>query len=91
MVSIGKKVKTFTLPGTGPGKEGQMIRLKDFTGKKVVLYFYPKDSTPGCTTEGMAFRDAKAKFSRANAVILGISRDSLHSHQKFKDKQAFNF
>jgi len=60
-------------------------------GKKVVIYFYPKDSTPGCTTEGQDFRDLHAKFKRQNAVILGVSRDSLASHEKFKAKQKFPF
>ncbi|MGB5277752.1 MAG: thioredoxin-dependent thiol peroxidase [Gammaproteobacteria bacterium] len=87
MTEIGKKVKNFKLPATGD-KE---ISLKDFAGKKLVLYFYPKDSTPGCTTEGQDFRDAKAKFTRQNTVILGVSRDSLKSHENFKTKQKFNF
>ncbi len=69
----------------------QTIRLKDLRGKKVVLYFYPKDATPGCTTEGQDFRDLHAKFKRANAVILGVSRDSLGSHEKFKAKHEFPF
>ena len=87
MVAIGKKVKNFSRPATGD-KE---ISLKDLAGKKVVLYFYPKDSTPGCTTEGQDFRDAKAKFSRQNTVILGVSRDSMKRHENFKAKQKFNF
>lgn len=87
MTEIGKKVKNFTLPATGD----QELSLNDFKGKKLVLYFYPKDSTPGCTTEGQDFRDTKAKFSRQNTVILGVSRDSLRSHENFKAKQQFNF
>ena len=87
MVDIGKKVKNFELPATGD----KVISLNDFKGKKLVLYFYPKDSTPGCTTEGQDFRDAKGKFTRQNAVILGVSRDSLKSHENFKTKQKFNF
>jgi peroxiredoxin Q/BCP len=87
MVAIGKKVKNFSRPATGD-KE---ISLKELAGKKVVLYFYPKDSTPGCTTEGQDFRDAKAKFSRQNTVILGVSRDSMKRHENFKAKQKFNF
>jgi peroxiredoxin Q/BCP len=87
MVTIGKKVKNFTLPATG----GKDISLKDLAGKKVVLYFYPKDSTPGCTTEGQDFRDAKARFTRQNTVILGVSRDSIKRHENFKAKQNFNF
>ncbi len=87
MTEIGKKVKNFKLPATGD----QEISLNDFKGKKLVLYFYPKDSTPGCTTEGQDFRDARAKFSRQNTRILGVSRDSLRSHENFKTKQQFNF
>ena len=69
----------------------QTIHLKSLRGKNVVIYFYPKDSTPGCTTEGQDFRDLHAKFKRQNAVILGVSRDSLASHEKFKAKQKFPF
>ena len=87
MVTIGKKVKNFSRPATGD----KTISLKQLAGKKVVLYFYPKDSTPGCTTEGQDFRDAKAKFSRQNTVILGVSRDSIKRHENFKTKQSFNF
>ena len=87
MVEVGKKVKNFRLPATG-GKE---ISLDDFKGSNVVLYFYPKDSTPGCTTEGQNFRDAKGRFTRLNAVILGVSRDSIRSHENFSSKQKFNF
>jgi peroxiredoxin Q/BCP len=87
MVTIGKKVKNFSRPATGD----KTISLKQLAGKKVVLYFYPKDSTPGCTTEGQDFRDAKAKFTRQNTVILGVSRDSMKRHENFKSKQSFNF
>jgi len=87
MVTVGKKIKNFSRPSTGD----KTISLKELVGKKVVLYFYPKDSTPGCTTEGQDFRDAKAKFTRQNTVILGVSRDSLKRHENFKNKQAFNF
>jgi len=87
MTAIGKKVKNFTLPATG----GKNISLEDFAGKNVVLYFYPKDSTPGCTTEGQDFRDAKSRFTRRNTVILGVSRDNIRSHENFKAKQNFNF
>lgn len=68
-----------------------MIRLSDFKGKNIVLYFYPKDSTPGCTLEGQDFRDNKSKFSARNTVILGVSRDSIKSHENFKSKQSFSF
>ena len=67
------------------------IRLKELRGKNVVIYFYPKDSTPGCTTEGRDFSALHAKFKRQNTVILGVSRDSIASHEKFKDKQGFKF
>ena len=87
MVSTGKKVKNFSRPATGD----QTISLKDLAGKNLVLYFYPKDSTPGCTTEGQNFRDAKAKFTRQNTIILGVSRDSIRKHENFKTKQKFNF
>ena len=87
MVTIGKKIKNFSRPATGD----KTLSLKDFSGKKVVLYFYPKDSTPGCTTEGQNFRDAKTKFTRQNTVILGASRDSIKRHENFKAKQKFNF
>ena len=86
-VSVGKKVPAFKLPATGD----QEISLSGLKGKKVVLYFYPKDSTPGCTLEGQDFRDQQARFKHQNAVILGVSRDSLASHEKFKAKQKFNF
>ena len=86
-VKIGKKVPDFKLPATGD----QEIRLSDLKGQKVVLYFYPKDNTPGCTTEGQGFRDNIRKFRNQNAVILGVSRDSMNSHEKFKEKQCFPF
>ena len=87
MVTVGNKIKNFSRPATGD----KTISLKELAGKKVVLYFYPKDSTPGCTTEGQDFRDAKAKFTRQNTVILGASRDSMKRHENFKAKQKFNF
>ena len=81
------KAPDFTLPITG----GQTFNLAAQAGKIVVIYFYPKDSTPGCTTEGQQFRDLHDQFQAAGAVILGISRDSLISHENFKAKQAFPF
>ena len=87
MVSIGKKVANFSLPATGE-KE---LSLKDFKGKHLVLYFYPKDNTPGCTLEGQNFRDLHQEFQAANAEILGISRDSVKMHENFKAKQEFSF
>lgn len=87
MVTIGKKVKNFTASATGD----KTVSLSDFKNKKVVLYFYPKDNTSGCTREGQDFRDAKGRFTRQNTVILGVSRDTLKSHESFKEKQKFNF
>ena len=69
----------------------QKIRLKELRGKNVVIYFYPKDSTPGCTTEGRDFSALHSKFKRANTIIFGVSRDSIASHEKFKEKQGFKF
>ena len=84
---LNRVVKDFKADAT----RGRTIQLKALRGKKVVIYFYPKDSTPGCTTEGQNFRDLHARFRRQNTVILGISRDSLASHEKFRDKQQFPF
>ncbi len=67
------------------------IKLKELRGQNVVIYFYPKDNTPGCTTEGQDFRDLHAKFRRQDSVILGVSRDSIASHEKFRDKQKLPF
>ena len=83
----GKKVPAFRLPATGD----QEISLADCKGKNLVLYFYPKDSTSGCTTEGQDFRDRIHTFRRRNTIILGVSRDSLKSHENFKAKHAFPF
>jgi peroxiredoxin Q/BCP len=84
---LNRVAPDFKCPATGD----QTIHLKSLRGKKVVIYFYPKDSTPGCTTEGQDFRDLHARFRRRNTVILGVSRDSLASHEKFKAKQKFPF
>ncbi len=84
---MNRVVGDFTADATGD----QKIRLKDLRGKNVVIYFYPKDSTPGCTTEGRDFSALHSKFKRANTIILGVSRDSLASHEKFKEKQGFPF
>ena len=67
------------------------INLSELKGKNVVLYFYPKDSTPGCTTEGQDFRDLKGQFTRANTIIFGLSSESIKSHENFKKKEKFNF
>ncbi len=87
MVTIGKKIKNFCLPATG----NKIICLDGLSGQNVVLYFYPRDNTPGCTTEGQDFRDAKIQFDRLNTLILGVSSDSLSKHENFKRKQKFNF
>jgi len=84
---INRVVKDFKCAATG----GQTVRLKELRGQKVVIYFYPKDATPGCTTEGQDFRDLYRQFRKQNAVILGVSRDSLASHEKFKTKHEFPF
>jgi len=86
-VSVGKKVPNFTLAATGE----QDISLSDYKGRNVVVYFYPRDSTPGCTTEGQDFRDQINTFRHRKTVILGISRDSIKSHENFKAKQDFPF
>jgi peroxiredoxin Q/BCP len=87
MVSIGKKVINFSAPATGD----RTLSLKDFSGNFLVLYFYPKDNTPGCTLQGQDFRDAYPKFVRAGANVLGVSRDSVKSHEQFRAKQEFPF
>lgn len=83
----GTKAPAFALESS----EGGKVRLADFEGKWVVLYFYPKDATPGCTTEAQAFRDQKEALEDRGAVVLGVSKDSIASHQKFSAKQELNF
>jgi peroxiredoxin Q/BCP len=85
-IAVDQPVPDFTAPATG----GE-ITLSSLRGKKVVLYFYPKDNTPGCTTEGLQFRDLYPKFKKAGAEILGVSRDSLRSHENFKTKLELPF
>jgi peroxiredoxin Q/BCP len=85
-IATGRKAPLFTLPGTG----GEWS-LKDATGHCVVMYFYPRDNTPGCTREGTGFGAAYAKFRKANTIIVGISADSLESHVKFRAKMGFPF
>ena len=87
MLAVGSVAPSFTLPD----KDGNMVSLSDFAGKKVVLYFYPKDSTPGCTRQAQAFRDAFAQFVEAGAVVIGISKDSVKSHLNFATKQELPF
>src|SRR5690242_7632097 len=85
---IGAKVPDFSLPATG---DGGTWRLKDAKGQKVVLYFYPKDMTTGCTRESQDFRDLNAAFRKAGAHVVGVSRDSLKSHEKFREKEKLPF
>jgi peroxiredoxin Q/BCP len=87
MLAIGDKVPDFSFQGTS----GLEASCQDYLGQWLVLYFYPKDSTPGCTLEGIDFREHYAKFTAANTVILGVSRDSVKSHETFKAKQQFPF
>jgi len=84
---VGLPVPDFSAPLTG----GKTFKLSEHRGKKLVLYFYPKDSTPGCTTEGENFRVLHAAFGAANTAIVGVSRDSLKSHENFKSKMGFPF
>lgn len=86
-VDVGDKAPSFTLPADGGGK----VSLKDFKGQTVVLYFYPKDDTSGCTAEACAFRDALPDFSKVDAEIVGISKDPVKKHDKFKEKYELNF
>ena len=86
-LKIGQKAPQFSLPN----EKGEKVALKEFKGKKVILYFYPKDMTPGCTTEACDFRDALRKIKRRGAVVLGVSKDSSERHQKFIDKYGLNF
>jgi peroxiredoxin Q/BCP len=87
MVEEGQKAPDFTLPSS----QGGEVSLKGLRGKPVVLYFYPKDDTPGCTREACAFRDSQAPLKKQGAVVLGVSGDSLASHEKFKAKYKLNF
>jgi thioredoxin-dependent peroxiredoxin len=86
-LKIGDKAPDFTLPTDGKG----MMSLSKFKGKKVVLYFYPRDDTPGCTTEACGFRDSFPDFGKIDAVVIGISKDSVASHDRFKTKYELPF
>jgi len=86
-LTIGKAVPDFEAAATGD----KTIKLSELLGKNVIIYFYPKDSTPGCTREGQDFRDNHNKFKRQKCIILGVSRDSIKSHENFKAKQEFTF
>lgn len=87
MLDVGKKAPAFKLESS----DGGSVSLSDFRGKNVVLYFYPKDNTPGCTLEAQDFQKALPKLKKLNAVVLGISRDSIASHCKFRDKFGLGF
>lgn len=84
---LNKKAPNFKLPATGD----QTLSLADFKGKHLVIYFYPKDNTPGCTTEGQDFRDHYKQFQKHNTEILGVSRDSVRTHENFRKKHEFPF
>lgn len=87
MLKEGVKAPAFTVLDD----QGAKVSLKDFKGKTVILYFYPKDMTPGCTTEACDFRDSLARLKKLKAVVLGVSKDSPSRHQKFREKEGLNF
>ena len=87
MLQVGMQAPAFTLAD----KDGKMVSLSDFFGKKVVLYFYPKNNTPGCTRQACAFASAYSEFEKKNAVVIGISKDSVSSHEKFAGKYNLPF
>ncbi len=87
MPDVGQKAPAFSVPSL----KSEGVQLSDFQGKAVVLYFYPKDSTPGCTTEACDFRDSMERVQQAGAVVLGASRDSLKRHKNFSEKNSLNF
>ena len=87
MLSIGTKAPEFTLED----KDGNKVSMSDFKGKKVVVYFYPKDNTPGCTRQACAFRNAYDGFKKEDIQVIGISKDSIKSHQKFAEKHELPF
>ena len=87
MLQVGMQAPAFMLAD----KDGKMVSLSNFLGKKVVLYFYPKDNTPGCTRQACAFASAYSEFEKKNAVVIGISKDSVSSHEKFAGKYNLPF
>ncbi len=87
MLEAGTKAPNFTLPN----KDGNMVSLSDFTGKRVVLYFYPRDNTPGCTRQACAFGAAYEEFQKIGVAVIGISKDSTASHQRFAEKHNLPF
>lgn len=86
-IDVGQKAPDFSLTSDN----GSKVRLRDLRGRPVVLYFYPKDDTPGCTREACAFRDGQTKFEKLGATVLGVSADSVESHSRFRDKFDLNF
>ena len=86
-VTLDQPLADFTAPATG----NQSVSLSALRGKQLVIYFYPKDSTPGCTTQGQGFRDLHDDFAQANTLVFGVSRDGMKSHENFKAKQGFPF
>ncbi len=86
-VEVGKKAPAFSLPADS----GKKVKLSDFAGSPVVLYFYPRDNTPGCTKQACAFRDRNEELAALGAKVVGISTDSVASHEKFRDKFELNF
>ena len=87
MLAVGSKAPEFTLPD----QNGEMHSLQDYKGKKVILYFYPKDNTPGCTKQACGYSERYLQIEEKNAVVLGISKDSVASHKKFEEKQGLTF
>ena len=87
MLEIGTKAPDFTLPD----QNGEMHSLSDYAGKKVILYVYPKDNTPGCTRQACGFSELRPQFEEKGAVILGVSKDSVASHKRFEEKQGLTF
>lgn len=87
MLAVGSKAPEFTLPD----QNGEMHSLQDYKGKKVILYFYPKDNTPGCTKQACGYSEHYPQIEEKNAVVLGISKDSIASHKKFEEKQGLTF
>ncbi len=86
-LKVGDRAPAFSLLSD----TGETVSLRDFKGRDVVLFFYPKDATPGCTTEACDFRDSLARFNKLKVAVLGVSKDSVESHRKFKEKQGLNF
>lgn len=87
LLKIGQKAPSFSLKN----ESGEMLTLKSFAGKKLVIYFYPKDDTPGCTKESCDFRDHFGRIQKSGAAVIGVSKDSVASHQKFKTKYSLPF